>query len=219
MSYNVSTDFFNENGYVVVENFLRKDVACLLYEYTKLKSRRAIFKEAYSPELFSEKYDGLFEDKQAPGSYSLYGDPLMDALLQNSTDFVSNVINKELIPTYSYWRMYITNNELKRHKDRESCEFSTTLCLGYDSSNVKDDNYNWPIYIKTHGGKEKCVNLNTGDMVIYKGCDVEHWRNVYKGLNHAQVFLHYNEKNGKHGIKYDDREFLGIPQQIEVPHK
>lgn len=219
MSFNEVTNYFNENGYVVVENFLRKDIANLLYEYAKLKSRRALLKEAFSPDLFNQKYDGFFEDHQAPGSYSLYGDPLMDALLQNSAEFVSNVIGKKLIPTYSYWRMYITNNDLKRHKDRESCEYSTTLCLGYDASNLEDTNYNWPIYIKSHSGEEKCVTLNPGDMVIYKGCDVEHWRDTYKGLNHAQVFLHYNKEDGKHSIKYDEREFLGLPLHLESLHK
>jgi hypothetical protein len=211
MNYDEIKKHFDENGYVVIKNFLKKDTANLLYEYSKLKSRRALLKEAFDTKLFDKKYDGQFEDEQAPGAYSLYGDPLMDALLQNSNSFVSSVIGKKLIPTYSYWRLYITNNVLKKHKDRPSCEYSTTLCLGYDVSNIEDTNYNWPIYIKSYNNEEKCVILNQGDMVIYKGCDVEHWRDAYKGLNHSQVFLHYNEENGKYNIKYDGREFLGLP--------
>ena len=211
MNYDEIKKHFDENGYVVIQNFLKKDTANLLYEYSKLKSRRALLKEAFDTKLFDKKYDGQFEDEQAPGAYSLYGDPLMDALLQNSNSFVSSVIGKKLIPTYSYWRLYITNNVLKKHKDRPSCEYSTTLCLGYDASNIKDTNYNWPICIRSYNNEEKCVILNPGDMVIYKGCDVEHWRDEYKGLNHSQVFLHYNEENGKYNIKYDGREFLGLP--------
>ena len=211
MNYDEIKKHFDENGYVVIQNFLKKDTANLLYEYSKLKSRRALLKEAFDTKLFDKKYDGQFEDEQAPGAYSLYGDPLMDALLQNSNSFVSSVIGKKLIPTYSYWRLYITNNVLKKHKDRPSCEYSTTLCLGYDASNIKDTNYNWPICIRSYNNEGKCVILNPGDMVIYKGCDVEHWRDEYKGLNHSQVFLHYNEENGKYNIKYDGREFLGLP--------
>jgi len=115
------------------------------------------------------------------------------------------------VPTYSYWRLYITGNDLKRHKDRPSCEYSTTLFLGYDVSNVDDKNYNWPIFIKSYNGEEKSVLLNPGDMVIYKGDDLEHWRDKYEGLNHAQVFLHYNKKNGKYGNINDGREFLVLP--------
>ena len=47
-------------------------------------------------------------------------------------------------------------------------------------------------------------------MVIYKGCDVEHWRDKYEGLNHAQVFLHFNKRNGEFENKNDGREFLGL---------
>ena len=36
-------------------------------------------------------------------------------------------------------------------------------------------------------------------------------RDNFKGLNHAQVFLHYNDKNGKYGEINDGREFLGLP--------
>jgi len=212
MIYNDIKKFFNENGYAVIKNFLKKDMVDLLYEYSKLKSRRELLKEAFYPELFNKMYDGQFDDEQSSGAYSLYGDPLMDTILQSSNNFVSNVIGKELIPTYSYWRLYITNNELKKHKDRPSCEYSTTLCLGYDANNVEDTNYKWPIFIKSHNKEERCVTLEPGDMVIYKGCEVEHWRDEYKGLNHAQVFLHYNEKDGKHNIKYDGRDFLGLPK-------
>ena len=211
MITNEVTNYFNEHGYVIIDSFLQKDMADLLYEYSKSKARRELLKEAFNPELYDKKYDGQFVDEQAPGAYSLYGDPLMDVILQNAGNFVSGVIEKELVPTYSYWRLYVTDNVLKKHKDRPSCEYSTTLCLGYDASNVKDKDYNWPIFIKSHNGEEKSVTLKPGDMVIYKGCDVEHWRDAYKGLNHAQVFLHYNEKNGKHSVKYDGRDFLGLP--------
>ena len=210
---NEAKKYFNENGYVVIQNFLKPEMFCLLYEYMKMKARRELIKEISpkSSHLYNKDLDGSFIDEQAPGAFSLYGDPLMDSLLQNSTNFISNIIEVDLIPTYSYWRLYITDNDLKNHKDRPSCEYSTTLCIGYDTSNVKEEKYNWPIYIKSHNGETKSVILNPGDMVIYKGCDVEHWRDNFKGLNHAQVFLHYNDKNGKYNNINDGREFLGLP--------
>ena len=48
----------------------------------------------------------------------------------------------DLIPTYSYARVYQHGAELKRHKDRPSCEISTTLNLGGDP---------WPIFIDPTG--------------------------------------------------------------------
>tara|TARA_Y100000994_G_scaffold60480_1_gene48786 strand:- start:797 stop:1438 length:642 start_codon:yes stop_codon:yes gene_type:complete len=210
---NETKKYFDENGYVVIQNFVKPEMTFLLYEYMKNKARREMLNEAYYPELFNIHINGRFDDTQAPGAYSLYGDPLMDALLKNSTNFVSKTIEIDLVPTYSYWRLYITDNDLKKHKDRPSCEYSTTLCIGYDVSNLDDKNYNWPIFIKSLKGEEKSVLLKPGDMVIYKGCDVEHWRDKYVGLNHAQVFLHYNKKNGEYGNINDGREFLGLPSK------
>ena len=56
------------------------------------------------------------------------------------------------------------------------------------------------------------VNLEPGDMLIYKGCDLFHWREKFEGEHHLQAFLHYNDKNGPYGDNlYDGRENLGLP--------
>ena len=67
----------------------------------------------------------------------------------------------------------------------------------------------WPIYL--NGDK---ITLSSGDMLIYRGCDVEHWRDPFTGNNCAQVFLHYNKLDGKFGEtnKYDTRPLLGLPE-------
>ena len=74
----------------------------------------------------------------------------------------------------------------------------------------------WPIYLEPSGeeGKEGVkVLLNPGDMLIYRGCDLEHWRDPFAGDNCGQVFLHYNDLNGEFAEqnKYDGRPFLGLP--------
>ena len=53
--------------------------------------------------------------------------------------------------------------------------------------------------------------MKPGDMIIYRGCELEHWREPYWGKNHAQVFLHYNEKGGQYDIPNDGRPILGMP--------
>ena len=55
------------------------------------------------------------------------------------------------------------------------------------------------------------IHMKPGDMLIYRGDDVEHWREPLWGNNHAQVFLHYNEKEGQYDIPYDGRPLLGMP--------
>jgi len=113
----------------------------------------------------------------------------------------------KLNPTYSYARIYKNGDILERHKDRYSCEVSTTMHLGGDE---------WSIFLEPSGeeGKDgKEIKLQAGDMLMYKGCDLEHWREPFEGENCGQVFLHYNDatKETAEDNKFDGRPFLGLP--------
>ena len=133
----------------------------------------------------------------------------------------------KLSPNYSYARIYKKGDVLKRHKDRFSCEISTTLNLGGDP---------WPIYLEpkknvgvpdgkkitvSSRNKGVTVNLKPGDMLIYRGCELEHWREEFIGENCAQVFLHYNNlsnKKAKNNL-FDGRIHLGLPKSDEFIRK
>jgi hypothetical protein len=96
---------------------------------------------------------------------------------------------------------------LKRHKDRFSCEISTTMNLGGDP---------WPIYLEPsgkEGQKGIKVDLKPGDMLVYSGCELEHWREKFKGKECVQVFLHYNNRKtpGARDNMFDKRPHLGLP--------
>jgi hypothetical protein len=57
------------------------------------------------------------------------------------------------------------------------------------------------------------VKLNPGDMLVYRGCELEHWRNKFKGKECIQVFLHYNDCKtlGSKDNMFDKRIHLGLP--------
>ena len=50
-------------------------------------------------------------------------------------------------------------------------------------------------------------------MLVYSGCDLEHWREEFEGQDCVQVFLHYNNKEGKFPATnaFDGRAMLGLP--------
>lgn len=204
-----SIEYFKEHKYVVVENYLDNKLSTLFYNYVKNKVKAIDYKSTEFKEFYHPIMDGNFIDKQiGNGDYSSYGDVLMDTLLDMTSPTIKEFTGIDVFPTYSYFRLYTTNAELVKHTDRPSCEISTTLCLGMDTSNInvkEYPNYLWPIYIDG-----KPISLKPGDMVIYRGCEIEHWREPYKGLNHAQVFLHYNDKNGNNDNLYDGRPMLGV---------
>jgi hypothetical protein len=203
---------FEKNGYVVVENFLSKQTTDILYEFSKLYVLNKVEKFENCKNLFSENWDGKFGDPQC-FSYSEYGNPIMDSILKYSLKTLKEKTKKNLIPTYSYWRFYEKDDKLEKHIDRESCEISATIPLGFDYSNLNKE-YNWSFFVKNLNNETVRINLNPGDCLIYSGCEIEHWREKFLGNNQAQVFLHYNIKNGKFNNLFDGRETLGIPKKI-----
>ena len=111
-------------------------------------------------------------------------------------DVVEEIVGEELLPTYAYARLYSNGDVLEKHTDRPACEVSVTIQLG------RSHHYAWPIYM---GGMR--FDMAEGDGVIYKGCDIEHWRDKCdgpEGYYSGQVFLHYVLKNGKHAVEAGD---------------
>ena len=123
---------------------------------------------------------------------------------------------------FKYFLHHIKKGDiLKRHKDSPSCEISTTLALGGEP---------WPIFLDPTGAtsvidEDKNIHkpdapkgismvLEPGDMLVYSGCDLEHWRKPFEGEVCVQTFLHYNNLDGPFGNKnlYDGRPKLGIPK-------
>ena len=210
---------FEKNKYTVLKNVISKEVADITYSYflNKRKVARTMFDEKYISPL--TEYWGVWNDQQIPETYSHYADVLMETLLEKVKPKMEKHTGLKLIPTYSYARIYKNGDVLHRHKDRYSCEISTTLNLGGDP---------WPIYLSpdenvgipdnkkiTTASKSKGikVDLNPGDMLIYSGCELEHWREEFKGKDCGQVFLHYNDAKGKDAKKneFDGRIHLGLP--------
>ena len=194
--------------WIKVENFISKDTAKLLYQYTKFGNERLSFLQSKGVTVASNVY-GKFQSEYNLKSpvFAMYGDLIFDTLMVNNLEKIENIIDTKLLPQYTFYRLYTEGSELKRHIDRESCEISTTLCLGYDAD------YSWPIWFKDRDGNEISIETEPGDMIIYKGCDLEHWREPFKGNNHAQVFLHYTIKDGKYNNIKDGRPIFGIPHK------
>ena len=204
--------FFKQNNYVVIKNHISPETAAVCYQYTKTKVLATDFKMMYDPHKWDADWDGKFGDGQINLDFNCYGDFLMDSLLVASHEAMQKYTGLNLIPNYSYWRLYEKGSELEKHTDRESCEISTTLCLGYDTANL-EQSYNWPMYVKVND-IDVPLHLEPGDMIVYRGTEIEHWRESFLGLNHAQVFLHYNDADGPYQIRYDGRPMLGIPNKF-----
>jgi len=140
-------------------------------------------------------------DSQAPNSHCVYGDLAFDMVMAMSTNSIGEFVGKKLLPQYTYARIYNKGSVLKRHTDRPECEYSVTLSLGGQYDQL------WPIWIKDFDGNDHCVELDEGDMLVYSGCELEHWRDKFEGEAQCQLFMHYVDLDGK----YKDRILDGRP--------
>ena len=207
------------NKYQVIKNAIGYDLANFIFNYFLLK--RDAVKYMYDNNItYDNGMLGTWTDKQIPNTYSHYADHVMETLLMKTLPVMQKETGLELVPTYSYARAYKKGDILKRHKDRPSCEISTTIHLGGDqwsifidptgSNNVIDEYKNIHKPDAPQGVK---VDLDVGDMLVYSGCELEHWREQFQGDVCVQVFLHYNHVNGQFAEKnkFDKRPLLGIP--------
>ena len=211
---------FKKNRYIIIKRAISNELATFAYNYFLMKRQvaRTLFDARYiSP---FETMFGVWNDDQVPNTYSHYADIVMETLLLKLKPIMEKYTKLKLNENYSYARIYKKGDILNRHKDRFSCEISTTLNLGGDS---------WPIYldptgsdniinkeqnlIKQDAPKGIKINLKPGDMLVYRGNELEHWREPFEGENCSQVFLHYNniETSGSEENIYDKRPYLGLP--------
>ena len=209
------------NKYQVIKGAINYELANFIFNYFLLKREAVDFMyknniHAQSPIL------GTWTDQQIPNTYACYADFVMETMLMKVLPVMKKETGLDLCPTYSYARVYKKGDTLHRHKDRPSCEISTTINLGGEP---------WPIFIDGTGANNVLnerqnlvkpgapagtkVLLEVGDMLVYSGCELEHWREPFDGNICGQVFLHYNHVNGPFAEKnkFDGRAMLGLPSK------
>jgi hypothetical protein len=212
---------FKKNKYTIIRQAISKDLAAFVANYFRMQKQ--VYDTCKERRYFSpfETILGFYENEneQIPNTYSHYANMAMETLMLKCQPGMEKATGLKLYPAYTYARIYKKGDVLKRHKDRFSCEISTTMNLGGDD---------WPIYLEpdpTKGGtkpgvgyvsdntKGVRVDLKPGDMLVYSGCELEHWREKFKGKECVQVFLHYNNRKtpGAKDNMFDKRPHLGLP--------
>jgi len=181
---------FQDQGFRLIKGYVVPYFAAYLRNYFTLRAQND---------------PSLRGDEQAPNSHCVYGDPAFDMVMAMSTEDIGKIVGKNLIPQYTYARIYKNGSDLKIHSDRPECQYSVTLCLGGDYEKP------WPIWIKDYAGKSHEVSLDVGDMVVYHGTELEHWRERFDGNMQYQLFMHYVDAEGEFKDRvFDGRRNLGL---------
>lgn len=155
-----------------------------------------------------------------------FPDRQLDYLLSKVQPVIEKLIDVKLFPTYTYSRIYHRSDIMQLHVDRNACEISVTMTLGYGGDSI------WPLIILPKKETKKLTNytndgslyegekieitsyvrerlekitIGIGDGILYKGMELGHGRDKFvEGDWQAQVFLHFVDANGLYKEhKYD----------------
>jgi hypothetical protein len=105
----------------------------------------------------------------------------------------------------------INNSKPKNNKKQNYTNYYYKKLQEYNILNYSydDSEYTWPIIMD--GNK---VDMKPGDIVVYRGVDLEHAREEFTPPGddwHVQAFFHYVDANGPYSDHiYDKRESIGM---------
>lgn len=143
--------------------------------------------------------------KLSPAFYGIFNNEFLEI-----TDRLEREIGQELYPVYTYARIYQENDYLLPHFDRPGAEISFTLTLDYDK-------FIWPFWLQDENNIFQSILLDIGDILVYKGCEVSHFRHPMQGQDFQhQAFFHFVNKHGEFThLKYDQRATMLTSQEAE----
>lgn len=191
------TGDFVKDGYCIIPGAVSKELCGFFSQYALLKYK-------VSPNIYRNTDDSLAQIHRE------YGDPLMETMLMRLHKPIERLTGLRLWPSLSFYYTYTKGNELKRHKDRDSCELVACLCMGSDKQYQKTYQH-WPIHLKLDD-QALAVKLNPGDIVLFNGKRLEHWREPFQGQWFISSIFAFVEQDGPNAyLKYDQRSYLAKP--------
>ena len=204
---------FVKNRYVVLRDFIPKDIINMTLDTWKTAEHRehvhgAIFKRETNDITFNSPKNSIGKSDGA------YCSPWGVALNRYLCDKLRGVLDIDIRETYSYTRKYDRGAYLSSHRDRPACEISTTVCLDYQTDDGKpwviwvDNSKNWVDHDVTHTMQEQTqgipnrqrksipISLEVGDVLVYQGPNVAHWRDYLIGDYSYHIFCHFFNAEG-----------------------
>ncbi len=165
---------FRDKGYVPVSGLLHPFHVAALRRYYRQRIRRGAIR---------------LGDHQSARRYVAYNDGVARFFHHQLAPAVAAVVGEPIMPSYVYLASYLSGAELRKHTDREQCEFSVTLCL--DFSPEPEIATPWPICLDTPAGKV-AVHQALGDGLFYRGTQLPHYRGALpEGHTSTSIFFHY----------------------------
>ena len=197
-------DDYSRNGYVRLERLVPGELAKALLDH--------FWRSLHGGQLPVAYQDNPVLPRPA---LDLHGSnfPTIATFHWGMTPVMAGLAGCELLPAFAFFRLYKQGDTLRVHHDREACEHSMTLTLGYS------DGQAWPFDVGTGAWTGRAeptedfgqrpftsVAMHPGDAVASRGIERPPGR-LAANPNQwsAHLFLHWVERDGP----YRDQAFEG----------
>jgi hypothetical protein len=160
----------------------------------------AVVRDLFSP-LFIALMRKYFREAEEAGNFRvdhkqvkekrfvLYNESVCRFAHRQAAALFRQVTNEVIIPSYTYLSAYCEGALLERHIDRPQCRWNGSLLVDNRPDVSLADT--WPIFLEIDGKPEE-VRLNPGDVVIYRGTEIPHWRpKLERDLRQTLVLMHF----------------------------
>jgi len=219
-----------KNRYIVLRDFLPKEIIRFAMDIWKADEENGGLYTNQEVKDITYKNPQSSIGKSKGGYCTPWGVALHGFIHNKLKDY----IDLDLRETYSYTRRYERGAYLGSHTDRPSCEISATLCLDYQT----DDNKPWKIWVRNDKNyantsaetvknesqdlnhrervKNNCksISLEPGDILLYQGPNIPHWRDYLLGEYSYHLFVHFFNASSK--MSQIDDFIIGRNHDVET---
>jgi hypothetical protein len=165
---------FADDGFAPLAELIHPFHVGALRRYYRCRMRRGHFRNG---------------DNQVQNRYAAYQEPATRFFHHQLRRTVSAIAGEELIPSYCYVAGYRDEAELSRHIDRAECAVTVSLCIDYSPEPTGATS--WPLFLDTRD-KQVMVLQRIGDALIYRGCELPHYRHrLNRGETSTSILFHY----------------------------
>ena len=128
----------------------------------------------------------------------------MDYFLWALTPIMSEVIGRDVLPSYGYFRIYRKGDRCRIHSDRPSSEHGVSLTLAYSDDQIWDLQMGkqrtetlYPLSDDFGSNEFASIGMEVGDGVLYQATHYPHGR-IHPNPNawSAHLFLFYVDRDG-----------------------
>ena len=182
----LNREHFDQYGYIVLHNVIEQDMIDEIYNFWIKRDKEDFFKEVEDAP-FTDVHNYNLRAREFNKLEKVHKDLM--ALLRKELKMATH-------PTYNMGRVNKRNQIMRKHTDRLPCEISITMPIAYSDAI-------WPIWVDSPGKGHKGISLEVGDILVYKGCEVVHWRdrNTFSDTT-IQHYFHYVNLDTVDGIYY-----------------